>query len=216
MKNPRVKTILILCLLLAASIVLEGCTKKGSQDDNDDTLGPTLSYTEHSAIKVVHMEGWVNNETDEMEKLRFFITLHAPDPESKSNIKGIDIKQELWIHLSWNDKEPGTDGEAGVIDLIHQNNTNDESDYDERFTHTIVHEPHNSMADAGLLEQDSQITIDIDFTLFSIEMIPTGNGLDPSSSGVAKFILHNGMFPVLKWFGVLHIFPSEGGWIELY
>jgi len=220
MKYPDVKTVLIISLLFTVSIALAGCIKNGSDEENNDDIELDFSYTLPSTIKIVHMEGWVNNSTEQMEKLRLLVELHPPGLETNEDIEPIDIEQELSIHISWIDMEPGTDyGIAGVEDLVHQNNTN--SNYFlEIFTTEIISDPNNDMAGQGLFSQDCQIFIIIDFSERggnSWYIIgPSGGGLDPASSGSVKFIFSTGAYPMINSFTVPYFFPKKGGWIDLY
>jgi len=213
-------TIFVISFLVTAAIiaVLRNKPIKIKEDDEDDTYDLNLDYTAASTIKIVHMEGWVNNSSGEMEKLRFLIELHPPGLDANEDIEPIDIEQNLSIHLSWCDMEPGTDyGVAGVSDLVHQNNTNRQYELD-IFTTEIISDPNNDMANKGLFGQDCRIFIVIDFNDFNDSPWhpPTGSGLDPASSGTMKFMFSTGISPMIKSYTVPYFFPEERGWIDLY
>ena len=214
--------IFILCFLVTAvvMVILRNKPKNTEEDGNDNNYEPYLDYTASSTLKIVHMEGWVNNTMGEMEKLRFLVELHPPGLGVNEEIEPIDIEQDFYIHLTWIDKEPGTEhGQAGTNDFIHKNKTNRGSEL-EIFTTEIITDPNNVMVSQGLIDQDCLIFIVIDFTGLESDprysRVPSGGGLDPDSLGTIKVISGSSASVIIKSYRVPCLFPEDGGWIDLY
>ena len=214
--------IFILCFLVTAvvMVILRNKPKNAEEDDNDNDYEPYLEYTASSTLKIVHMEGWVNNTTGEMEKLRFLVELHPPGLGVNEEIEPIDIEQDLYIHITWIDKEPNTDhGEGGNNDLVHENNSKLDDDL-EIFTIEIISDPNNAMVSQGLFSQECRAFIILDFNEMEDNSwysdVPSGGGLDPASSGSLKFMFSTGIYPMIKSYNVPYYFPEKGGWIALY
>ena len=183
----------ILALILL-SVVLYVCMK-----DNDDKGKDSESEEVIHEVRIYCIDGWINNETKEMEKIRFYPALH-------DDIDLLYLEQDLIIHISWIDEE--FNGSV-VADVVHSNNTDPEVKGFEEFTFN-----QSEFSFSAQASEDPIYCIEIDFTTFSDP--PVGNGLNESSMGVAKFSLGNGGAPTVKGFNCPSIYPIDRVWIQLY
>ena len=156
-----------------------------------------------------------------MERLRFLVERHPPGPVGDLDIEPIDVEQELAIKFVWMDMEQRIEkGESGSTDLLHENNSAFTGIMQvDRFTYSILIDPDRTMEESGLLFQGSRIRLsislnDIDRSWRNVNSIE--DGLQPGSSGSAKFYFVSGCFPIIKDFMVPFYLPEEGGWVDLY
>lgn len=196
---------MVLVAAIAAAVLIN---TSGALQDRANKTGAEATDDVSGGIKVQHMEGYVSPQTagfvPEITILRVYLALH-------SGTDAIDIEQELSVHLTYIDAE--NPSESGSADVVHDNNTGGGSPI-ERFAHNITVDPHQSMENQGSLDQDSIVYIEITFEDFTT--IPTEGGLDPTSTGMFKFLISSGMTPTMKGFNCPSSYPSGGGWIELY
>lgn len=203
-------------LVIAYFIVMLGTIVVCLYIDRDND---TYNDVKNSQLPVCYMvfnrmDGWINNSTNEIEVLRFYIDTDwygaGPDPTNES----FDIEQGLEIFLEYSYKE-FSDFKFTIVNLIHQNNSIINNETYERFNHRIIEDPHDSMELEGLLDMDSSITIEIDLSVFE-NSPPEGNGLNPSSECTIKLFFPNGnQSPIIEVFSAPDIFPGDEGWIEL-
>ena len=185
----------ILALVLL-SVISCGCLK-----DNDDKGKDSESEEVSQLMKIYCIDGWINNETKEMEKIGLYPALH-------DDIDLLYLEQNLIIHMSWVDEEPnGSVG--GKADIVHINNTDPEVKGFENFAFN-----QSEYSFTLVPWEDPIYCIEIDFTTFSNP--PVGNGLDESSTGMVKFILGIERPTTLKGFNCPSPYPADGGWVELY
>ena len=201
---------MVLVAAIAAAVLIN---TSGSLQDRAQKTGAEATEDVSGGIKVQQIEGRDNKTADgqehEITEIKAYLALH-------SGTTAVDIEQELVIHITWNDREPGS-STGGVADFVHFNNTGVEKHSLCKFNHTIVADPHGSFFSSGSLDQDSVIAI----TLYFVQTeagytAPTGGGLDPASDGTLKFLISSGVTPTVKGFNVPGSMPAGGGWVELY
>jgi len=216
---------LALCVLflLILSIAFGGCTTNDNGGDEDFDIddayhSPDFDY---GGLRILNSEGWVNASSGGVERLRFLVERHPPGPVGDLDIEPIDVEQELAIKFVWMDMEQRIEkGESGSTDLLHENNSAFTGIMQvDRFTYSILIDPDRTMEESGLLFQGSRIRLsislnDIDRSWRNVNSIE--DGLQPGSSGSAKFYFVSGCFPIIKDFMVPFYLPEEGGWVDLY
>jgi len=197
---------MVLVAAIAAAVLINTA---GSLQDRAQKTGAEATQDVSGGIKVQHMQGWVDPANAQMGIMRIYLALHA-------GTTAVSVEGELNVHMSWMDKTNMSGSMGGMADFLHANNSNLYNGQNEIFEHNITVDPHASMLNSGALDQDSLIYIDIEFSRMGNNTPPDANGLDPSSTGILKFMISNGMTPTVKGFNVPGSFPGAGGWIELY
>ena len=163
-------------------------------------------YTDAGGIKVHHIEGWVNNNS-EVTILHLYLGLY-------SGTSTVDVEQQLLVHLMWT---PGVlrYHPGGEADLLHTNNTSLSNDL-EMFTHNITMDPHKSMEYSGALDSDSVIMIEIDFNKFRNSTKYLENKMSCSSSVTIKFIFDPNENSNDWRCRVPYTLSDKSGWVELF
>ncbi|MDP6180906.1 MAG: hypothetical protein QGG48_13555 [Desulfatiglandales bacterium] len=197
---------MVLVAAIAAAVLINTA---GSLQDRAQKTGAEATQDVSGGIKVQHMQGWVSPLNSQMVVMRVYLALHA-------GTTAVNIDGELNIHMSWIDKTNSSGSIGGMADFLHRNNSNLNNGENEIFQTNITIDPHSSMLNSGVLDQDSLIYVDIEFGDMGNSTPPDANGFDPSSNGIIKFMVSNGMTPTIKGFNVPGSFPGGGGWIELY
>lgn len=188
---------MVLVAAIAAAVLIN---TSGQLQDRAQQTGSQATEDVSGGIKVQHMECEVEaGAPNEVTSLRFYLALH-------SGTSAVDLQSTLVVHLSWIDQDPlGT--ETGVVDCIYNAVPGD------TFSVVEVVDPHASYPPS--LDQDSLVYIQIDIdTLTSPPTNGALNGLDPASSGQAKFVISTGMTPTLEGFDIPGSFPGVG-WIPM-
>lgn len=205
---------MVLVAAIAAAVLIN---TSGALQDRAQKTGAEATDDVSGGIKVQHIEGFVNASgagDGTVTDFRVYLALHA-------GTDGIDIQDELQIHMTWIDNE-ATGAVGGTADLVEANNSavDDGLTVDVYWAEAIV-DPHGSFTNSQVLDQDSVIVLHI--TCWELEngdasanFGAAGEGLDTSSDGSLKFIISSGMTPTIKGFNLPGSFPAGGGWVEFY
>jgi len=199
---------MVLVAAIAAAVLIN---TSGALQDRAQQTGAEATSDVSGGIKVQHIEGFVNG-SGSVTDFRVYIALHA-------GTDGIDIMDELAIHMGWYDNE-ATGAVGGTADLVEANNSAAGVLNVNLFWAEAIVDPHGSFANSQSLDQDSIVVIHI--SCWEILQAPASAtlgadlGLDQSSDGNLKFIISSGMTPTIEGFNIPGSFPAGGGWVEFY
>ena len=201
---------MVLVAAIAAAVLIN---TSGALQDRAKKTGAEATQDVSGGIKVQHVEGLVNATGGTISDFRVYLALHA-------GTDGIDIMDELEIHMTWVDNE-ATGAVGGTADLVEANNSAVAGGLTvNSFWAEAIVDPHGSFSNSQVLDQDSIVVVHI--TAWELQQAPASaalgadNGLDQSSDGTLKFIISSGMTPTIEGFNIPGSFPAGGGWVEFY
>ena len=103
---------MVLVAAIAAAVLIN---TSGALQDRATKTGAEATQDVSGGIKVQHVEGLVNATGGTISDFRVYLALHA-------GTDGIDIMDELEIHMTWVDNE-ATGAVGGTADLVEANNS---------------------------------------------------------------------------------------------